>query len=73
MESEPQDRNIPILLALAICLTIYLFVIRSLFLFIPVFAGLLYLLWKRGGGSMERWEEEDPADWWKKGSRSEEQ
>ncbi|HTL46872.1 MAG TPA: hypothetical protein VL688_02280 [Verrucomicrobiae bacterium] len=59
-------------LAAGACLFVYLFFSRSIFLFIPVFALVLLSLWKRGGGDLGAWEDDDPADWWKKGKRSEE-
>lgn len=62
-----------ILIAAGVCAMVYLFMSRSLLLYLPVFVLVLYGLWKRGGGNVEKWEEEDPADWWKKDSQSEEQ
>jgi hypothetical protein len=60
------------LLAAGACLLVYLFFSRSVFLFIPVFALVLLALWKKGGGELGAWEDDDPADWWKKGKHSEE-
>ena len=55
------------LISASVCLAVYLLIIRSILLFVPVFALVIFFLWKRGGGKMESWEDDDPADWWKKG------
>ena len=70
---NPMDpRQKQILLADAAGLMTYLFLSRSVFLFVPIFVLLLLFLWKKGGGQMGAWEDDDPADWWKKGKQSEE-
>ena len=73
MSSFQNDTKNNIIIAAGVCALVYLFMSRSLLLFLPVFALLLYGLWKRGGGKVQKWEEEDPADWWKKDNQSEEQ
>ncbi|MBU3758904.1 MAG: hypothetical protein FGM27_03120 [Candidatus Omnitrophica bacterium] len=55
-----------LILAAAACLSVHLFVTRSPLVFIPTFAAVLFALWKRGGGSLNTWGEDDPSDWWKK-------
>lgn len=62
-----------LMIAGGVCALVYLFMSRSILLFLPVFVLIVYVLWKRGGGTVQKWEEEDPADWWKKDSRPEEQ
>jgi len=70
---NPMDpRQKQILLAVTAGLMTYLFLSRSVFLFVPIFVLLLLSLWKKGGGQMGAWEDDDPADWWKKGKQSEE-
>lgn len=58
-----------VLIAVSVCIFFHLFMIRSAFVFIPAFAAVLFVLWKKGGGRMKAWEEDDPADWWKKGQK----
>lgn len=65
----PDPMRKQVLTALAACLITFLFLTRSIFLFIPVFAIILLLLWKKGGGDVSAWEDDDPADWWKKGKQ----
>lgn len=72
MKIPPEDFKNNVLISAAICLVTFLFFSRSLLLFIPVFALVIYGLWKRGGGQMNSWEDDDPADWWKKGKKWEE-
>ena len=69
MEKKPANNMTKnVLIAVGVCVSVYLFFSRSILVFLPVFAGVVYLLWKRGGGKVaSAWEEDDPADWWKKG------
>lgn len=72
MNIPPNDLKSNVLIAAGICVTAYLFFERSVLLFIPVFALVTYSLWKKGGGKMDAWEDDDPADWWKQGRKWEE-
>lgn len=55
-----------IICALAAGVIMLLFLSRSVLLFIPVGILLVFWLWRRGGGQINHYEDEDPADWWKK-------
>lgn len=69
MQLPPDRTTRTLLLAGAAVLLTVLFFLRSVFLLIPVFALVLFLLWRMGGGEMGEWEDDDPADWWKKGKK----
>jgi hypothetical protein len=72
MKLPSDDLKLNVLIAASVCLVTYFFLNRSILLFIPVFALVLFGLWKSGGGQSEAWEDDDPADWWKKGKKWEE-
>ncbi len=71
--SSPGNLKQNLLLAFGVCAFVHLFLSRSVLVFLPAFAAVLYILWKKGGGRMQGFEEDDPADWWKKGQKSGEQ
>mgnify|MGYP000134070641 CR=1 FL=1 len=72
MKLPLDDLKSNIVIAASICIVTFLFLNRSILLFIPVFGLVLLGLWKRGGGQADTWEDDDPADWWKKGKKWEE-
>ena len=69
MDRKPDDLTKNVLISACVCLVVYLFFSRSMFLFIPVFAAVVYFLWRKGGGQLNSLEDDDPADWWKKGKK----
>jgi hypothetical protein len=61
-----------VVMALGAIACIHLFITRSVLFYIPLFAGVLFFLWKKNDGKAPNLsQEEDPADWWKKGAPSE--
>ena len=69
---EPNENQKNVLISLGVCACLYLFMTRSVLLYLPLFAGVLYFLWKKNGGKAPNLsQEEDPADWWKKEAPSE--
>ncbi|MDP3919910.1 MAG: hypothetical protein Q8R76_03790 [Candidatus Omnitrophota bacterium] len=72
MKIPPNESTRIALIAVFSFVVTILFLTRSILLFLPVFALMLYGLWRMGGGRLQKWEEDDPADWWKNGQRKDE-
>jgi len=71
MDMPSHEKQKLVLTAIIAAAITMLFFSRSILLFIPVGFLIIFWLWRKGSGQGSgRFEEDDPADWWKNGKKS---